>query len=105
MTATAEHGESHGGMRLMYIVWVWLIVLTVAEVLLAYFQVPLTVMLLLLIGMSLIKSVLIMAYFMHLRFDRASLTWTLIPAMVICILLMCIFFPDSVRLGSIGLFD
>jgi hypothetical protein len=36
---------------------------------------------------------------MHLRFERKSLAWTLMPPLVICIvLLMVFFFPDGLRL-------
>jgi len=44
---------------------------------------------------------LILAYFMHLRYERMSLVYTLIPMLVICICLLFIFFPDSFR--SLGL--
>ncbi len=56
-------------------------------------------MLTILVGLSLIKSALIISYFMHLRFERLGLFLILIPAMVFCICMMLImFFPDSVRL-------
>ena len=48
-------GNGAGGMKVMYIVWGWLLALTVVEVVLAYFQVPLLVMLLILLGLSLIE--------------------------------------------------
>jgi hypothetical protein len=38
---------------------------------------------------------------MHLKFERLSLILTLIPALVVCILLLFVFFPDSFR--SLGL--
>jgi cytochrome c oxidase subunit 4 len=96
--------QASGGLKIMYIVWTWLLVLTIAEVLLAYFHVPLNIMLTLLMGMSVLKAMMIMSWFMHLRFERRSLVLTLVPAMVVCILLMNIFFPDSFRLGSLGIF-
>ncbi len=89
--------QSHGN-RLYRTVWVGLLALTIAEVFLAYLSIPVTPMLILLIGFSLIKTGLIVAYFMHLRFEKLSLTLTLIPAVVICIALLFIFFPDSLRL-------
>ncbi|HEX8131401.1 MAG TPA: cytochrome C oxidase subunit IV family protein [Pyrinomonadaceae bacterium] len=76
----------------------FLLVLTVVEVVLAYIQVPLVLMLTILVGLSLIKAALILAYFMHLRYERMSLVYTLIPMLVICICLLFIFFPDSFRL-------
>ncbi len=91
-------------MKPMYMIWIWLLVLTVAEVLLAYFEVPVTTMMILLIGMSLVKAVMIMGWFMHLKFERMNLVLTLIPAMVACILLFNIVFPDSGRLSDIGIF-
>ena len=51
-----------------------------------------------LMGLSVVKAGLIVAYFMHLRFERFSLVLTLIPMTVLCLLLMSIFFPDSMRL-------
>jgi uncharacterized MnhB-related membrane protein len=34
---------------------------------------------------------------MHLKFERLSLILTIVPAVVICISLLAIFFPDSLR--------
>ena len=96
MNMEAAH-QSHGN-RLYLTVWVGVLALTIAEVILAYLAIPVTPMLILLVGFSLIKTGLIVAYFMHLRFEKLSLTLTLIPAVVICIALLFIFFPDSLRL-------
>jgi cytochrome c oxidase subunit 4 len=87
-----------GTTKLFLVVLGALLVLTVVEVFLAYVQVPLALMLTILVGLSLIKAALILAYFMHLRYERMSLVYTLIPMLVICICLLFIFFPDSFRL-------
>ena len=50
---------------------------------------------------SIIKAALIVAYFKHLKFERLSLIISIVPAMVICICLLFVFFPDSFR--SLGL--
>jgi hypothetical protein len=34
---------------------------------------------------------------MHLRYERVTLALLLVPALVICICLMAIFFPDAAR--------
>jgi len=86
-----------GSTKLFLSILGFLLVLTVVEVLLAYVQVPLVLMLTLLVGLSLIKAALILAYFMHLRYERMSLVYTLIPMLVICICLLFIMFPDSFR--------
>jgi cytochrome c oxidase subunit 4 len=75
----------------------WLLGLTMIEVLLAYYEVPIHIMLTILLGLSVIKAALIVAYFMHLRFERLSLVLTLIPMLVVCICLLFVFFPDSFR--------
>ena len=95
MSANAEH---HGS-RLYVYVWFWLLALTGVEVFLAYEKLPLRTMLVLLMALSIVKAALIIAYFMHLRFEKRSLTLTLMPPLVICIILLLLFFfPDSLRL-------
>ncbi len=95
--ATGEHTHAEGSTRLMIIIWAWLLALTAVEVFLAYIHLDLTLMLTILLGLSIIKAALIMAYFMHLRFERLTLVLTLVPALVICICLLFIFFPDGRR--------
>ena len=83
--------------RTYSMVWLWLIVLTGIEVFLGYIHVPLAMLLVSVIGLSIVKAVLIMAYFMHLKFERLSLILTIVPAIVVCILLFLAFFPDGFR--------
>src|SRR5262245_16465996 len=91
--------EEHGGSdRQNVIVWGGLLGLTGFEVLLAYIQVPLTLMVIILMGASIIKAALIMAYFMHLKFERMSLIITIVPTLVVLLCLFAILFPDSFRL-------
>lgn len=93
----SEHVHFEGTMSLFLYVLGGLLVLTLVEVFLAYIHLPLTLMLVILIGLSLIKAAMIIAYFMHLKFERMSLVLTLIPTLVICICLLFIVFPDSFR--------
>ena len=99
MTAHATDGEVHfaGTNRLFISIWIWLLVLTGFEVFLGYIQLPVIYMLVILMGASIVKAALIVAYFMHLRFERISLIMTIVPALVICICLLLMFFPDSFR--------
>jgi cytochrome c oxidase subunit 4 len=86
-----------GSTKLFLIILGALLGLTLVEVYLAYVQVSVVLMLVILLGLSIIKAALIVAYFMHLRFERLSLVLTLVPALVICICLLFVFFPDSFR--------
>lgn len=97
----AEHVHFEGGTRMFLNVLLGLLALTVIEVFLAYIHVPLHIMLTLLIGLSLLKAAMIVAYFMHLRFERLSLVLTLVPTVAVCICLLFIVFPDSFRTGSL----
>jgi cytochrome c oxidase subunit IV len=93
--AVAEHV---GGTTQSFIyVWIALLAMTGIEVLLAYEQVPTLIMLTALLGLSIVKAALIIAYFMHLKFEKLSLFLTLFPMLVLCIILMLIFMPDSMR--------
>lgn len=93
------HAEEHfaGTNKLFTSIWVWLVVLTLIEIFLAYKPMNHVIMLTILLGLSIIKAVLIVAYFMHLKFERMSLILTLVPMLVICICLLFAFFPDSFR--------
>jgi cytochrome c oxidase subunit 4 len=80
-------------------VWIGLLALTGIEVFLAYEQIPVLIFLTALVGLSVIKAALIIAYFMHLKFEKLSLFLTLFPMLILCIILMLLMFmPDSSRL-------
>jgi cytochrome c oxidase subunit 4 len=80
-------------------VWFALLFMTGIEVFLAYEQIPVLIFLTALIGLSVIKAALIIAYFMHLKFEKLSLFLTLFPMLILCIMLMLLMFmPDSNRL-------
>jgi len=93
----------HTAVTTKVFVWVWsfLLLLTFVEVFFAYRKMSLELMIVILLGLSVMKSALIMAYFMHLKFERLSLVMTLIPALVILICLMFISFPDSLRIHQL----
>src|SRR5204863_8168329 len=90
-----EHFD--GSNKLFTYIWSWLRLLTLVEIFLAYKPMSTMIMLTILLGLSIIKAALIIAYFMHLKFERLSLVLTIVPMLVVCILLLFIFFPDSFR--------
>lgn len=99
--AEAGHGEHGGSNRENVIVWGGLLGLTAIEVVLAYIQINATLMLIILMGASIIKAALIVAYFMHLKFERLSLILTIVPTIVVLLCLFAILFPDSFRLHNL----
>lgn len=101
MHDAATHDDSKG----QYF-WVWgaLLVLTAVEVALAYNQVFQPVaMLEVLLALSVIKSALIIAYFMHLKFETAIMRWMLVIAVAgLFVIMYFFFFPDAGRILRIG---
>ena len=95
MSAHEEHFA--GSNKLFISIWVWLVVLTLVEIFLAYKPMPIHLMLIVLLGLSIIKAALIVAYFMHLKFERMSLILTIVPTLVVLLCLFAILFPDSFR--------
>jgi len=97
----AKHNDSKG----QYF-WVWgaLLILTAVEVVLGYKQVFTAVrMLEVLLLLSVIKSALIIGYFMHLKFEIALMRWVLVLSVVACFIIMYFFFfPDANRIIHLG---
>jgi|ERR1017187_3030852 cytochrome c oxidase subunit 4 len=97
-TEEAEHITGATAKTFLY-VWFALLFMTAIEVFLAYEQIPVLLFLTALVGLSVIKAAFIIAYFMHLKFEKLSLFLTLFPMLILCIVLMLVvFMPDSSRL-------
>ena len=73
-------------------IWVWLAVLTVIEVGVAFMShLPKPVLMLLLVGMALFKALLVAMYFMHLKFEQRTLrTIALIPLPLAVLLVLVV---------------
>jgi len=104
----STHGSGSGGhqvgsTRLFVTVWLWLAAVTGIEVFLGYVQLQPALMLTLLVILSVGKAGLIVAYYMHLRYERFSVTLLLIPSTIFCIMMMVLFFfHDSQRILLLG---
>jgi caa(3)-type oxidase subunit IV len=97
MHDVAQHDDSKG----QYF-WVWgaLLVLTGIEVWLGYNTGIMTAvhMLEVLLILSIIKSALIIGYFMHLKFETAVMRWMIVISVTACFIIMYFFFfPDADR--------
>ena len=89
MSAFAEtHDHFAGSNKLFISVWVWLLLLTSFEVFLGYIHLNVVLMLVILMGASIIKAALIVAYFMHLRFERVSLSIVISLTLVLALILV-----------------
>src|ERR1700716_3014533 len=97
----AEQHRHHGKSQFL---WVWgaLLAMTAIEVYLTYQNMNPVRMLTILMGLSLIKAALIIGFFMHMKYEISRMKWLTMCALVVCLSLMLFFFPDALRILSLG---
>ncbi|MCL6500306.1 MAG: cytochrome C oxidase subunit IV family protein [Firmicutes bacterium] len=66
----SEHEPAQHGYGIYAVTWFWLLVVTVAEIGVTLLHIPRGLLITSLVVLALIKAALIMAYFMHLRWER-----------------------------------
>jgi cytochrome c oxidase subunit IV len=110
VSGTAERTAPSGtiaepgpGFKLYVLVWAGLMGIVVVEVLLTYAGLTPTALLLALLSLAFIEAALALLYFMHLRYERPILFWTLIPALVFVLVLFDHLWPDAFRVTSMRL--
>lgn len=93
-------GHIHQGKGQFYFVWGALLLLTLLEIFLGYnqFFTP-GKMLTVLLVLSIIKSALIIGYFMHLKFEAGRMKVLLMVSVCACLVLMGVFFFDAWRVA------
>ena len=96
--------EEHRHHKKAQFFWVWaaLLIMTAIEVYLTYQNMQPVRMLTILMGLSLVKAALIIGYFMHMKYEISRMKWLTMCALVACLALMMIFFPDAFRIISLG---
>lgn len=85
-------------MKRYTVVWICLIVIVAAEVVVTLARPTITLLLALLLALAVVEAGLGLLYFMHLKYERRSLLWSVVPTLVIVFVLMGHFFPDAFRL-------
>src|SRR5256886_14150193 len=95
------HEETHehfaGTNRLFLSVWGWLLLLTALEVFLGYIHLPVAYMLFFFKDAAITEIYTLSLHYALPIFERINLILTIVPALVICICLLLVFFPDSFR--------
>jgi len=97
----AEQHRHHSKAPFFY-VWGALLVITGIEVFLGYQNMEPVRMLSILMALSIIKAALIIAYFMHMKFEVSRMRWLTMASLVFCLAMMCVFFPDAFRIIKYG---
>jgi cytochrome c oxidase subunit 4 len=91
----ADQGHD-GGYRIYAVTWFWLLAITVLELGVVLLGVPKVLLATTLIVMAILKAALIMAYFMHLRYEKLSLVYAVVvPMFFLAIVLFSAVGPDA----------
>jgi caa(3)-type oxidase subunit IV len=90
--------RQNAGMKRYVVVWMGLMLIVAIEVLLTYQHLPVGTLLASFLMLAFVGAGLGVMYFMHLRYERASLFWSLIPYLIFALVMMDHFWPDAFRL-------
>ncbi len=88
MTSTAHSASNY--IKIFYI----LLVLTIAEVAIVYMGLPQLLLASLLVIFAVWKASLVAMHFMHLKFERKTLTFVALAPFVLCVFLILMLMPD-----------
>lgn len=90
--------EHSGGYRIYVVTWFWLLVITLVELAIVLLHVPKLILATSLLIMAFLKAGLIVAYFMHLRYERLSFIYAvLVPMVFLAVVLWTGVFPDALN--------
>jgi cytochrome c oxidase subunit 4 len=84
---------THKEPNYMGVFW-WLLVFTIVEVAVIYMPIAKMAIAILLIGMAVTKATMVALYFMHLKFERTTLSLIALSPFVLCVFLILMLLPD-----------
>ena len=91
------------GMKLYVMIWIGLLVIVGVEVALTYAGLPAGTLLAALLALASLEAGLGVMYFMHLRYERRILFWSLIPGLIFVLLMLNHLWRDAARMISLHL--
>lgn len=95
-TASPAPESGHGtGSGLYLRTWLWLLALTVLELLVAVLPISRGITVTLLVALAVMKGILIMSEFMHLRFERLTFVYAMLSPLILLVALLAGIFPDG----------
>ncbi len=100
---TGAESSSSPGMRFYAVLWAGLLGIVIVEVLLTYAGMRPLALLISLLALALIEAGVALMYFMHLKYERRILFWSLIPALVFVLVMFDHLWPDAFRVTSMRL--
>jgi cytochrome c oxidase subunit IV len=98
----ASSGSNYGSTMKGYLaIWIGLICIVGIEVFLTYRDLSSGKLLACLLVLAFIEAGIAVLYFMHLKYEKPSLFWSLIPAVIFVLFMMNHVWPDAYRLVSL----
>jgi cytochrome c oxidase subunit IV len=91
------------GTKLYVTVWIGLLLIVGVEVALTYAGLSRGVLLTALLALAALEAGLGLAFFMHMKYERRILFWSLIPALVFVFLMLNHLWRDAARMLSLHL--
>ncbi len=85
--------DTHAEPNYISIFW-WLLALTILEIAAIYMPFARLFIIILLVGFALAKAALVAMYFMHLKFEKATLAMIAVTPIIICLFLILMLLPD-----------
>lgn len=84
-------------------IWIGLLCIIGIEVFLTLMKLPTHELLATLLVLAFIESGIGLLYFMHLKHEKPSLFWSLVPAVIFVLFILNHIWPDAYRLASMKL--
>jgi len=94
----ASRSDREPGMGFYVWVWIGLLIIAGLEVLLTYQGLSTGTLLAVLLILAVCEAGIALMYFMHLKYERSTLFWSLIPVTIFVLFLMNHFWADAFRL-------
>ncbi|MCS7265162.1 MAG: cytochrome C oxidase subunit IV family protein [Armatimonadetes bacterium] len=91
----AHAEQKHPQVKVYLTVWFWLFVLSFSAYFVDLMKLPFALKAVLLVAIALMKAGLIAAYFMHLRFEKLNLVYTIVLPLILLIALAAGVMPDG----------
>jgi cytochrome c oxidase subunit IV len=102
--AVSEMVANHDPKTGFYVgVWIGLLCIAGLEVFLTYRGLSTHALLASLLLLAMIESAIGVLYFMHLKFERRVMMWSILLSIVFVLLMMNQIWPDAYRMTTIGL--
>jgi cytochrome c oxidase subunit IV len=100
----SETVASHDPKSGFYVgVWIGLLCIAGLEVFLTYRGLSTSALLTSLLILAVIESAIGVLYFMHLKFERRVMMWSILVSVIFVLLMMNQIWPDAYRMVKIGL--